>query len=152
MLPGTKCIVFRKVPAIYFPVELYMRDRRKHASPGEGKIIFNLCEYSQQCTTNTGRDLKLDGDVKCSQHCVVAQQLWKTTIQAHLSSDNVYWLIRVMEEYYSGLLAALSNWWKEGEILWKEKITIINCCGFCLVPHLFRGNSWRRRWSLCSRR
>lgn len=63
MLPGTKCIVFRKVPAIYFPVELYMQDRRKHASPGEGEIIFNLCEYSQQCTTNTGRDLELDGDV-----------------------------------------------------------------------------------------
>lgn len=40
-----------------------------------------------------------------------------------------------MEEYYSGLLAALSNWWKEAEILWKEKITIINWCGFCLIRH-----------------
>lgn len=110
-----------------------MRDRHKHVPPGKGEIIFNLCKYSQQCMTNTGGDLELDGDVKCSQHCVVAQQLWKTTIQAHLSSDNVYWLFCVMEEYYSGLLAALSHWWTEGDVLWKEKITIINWCRFCLI-------------------
>ena len=48
--------------------------------------------------TNTGRDLVLDGDVKCSLYCNIAQELWKTTIQLHLSLASVYQLFPVMGE------------------------------------------------------
>lgn len=65
-----------------------------------------------------------------------------------------------MEEYYSGLLKALSHWWTEGEILWKEKITIINWCRFCLIrdsifwwrcwsshERLVKGGKWWSEWT-----
>lgn len=47
--------------------------------------------------TNTGRDLMLDGDVKCSLYYNI-RQLWKTTSQLQLSSANVYRLFPVLEE------------------------------------------------------
>lgn len=59
--------------------------------------------------TNTGGDLVLDGDVKCSLYCNIAQQLWKTTIQLHLSRANIYPLLHAIGDVldYSNKLLTL---------------------------------------------